>query len=160
MKKLKIVAILLVAIQISSCNGYDDDGYVNSDNKSLSYNLNQVNSSGISGNARFIELENGDIQLKLTLNNLEAEANHPAHIHYNSADESGDVYVALENVSGSTNKSITVFNQDIEGNPLNYNNLSTLDAHINVHLSPEDLQVIAQGNIGNNASSSGGGGGY
>lgn len=158
MKHLKTISVLFALCLISSCSNYDDDGGYENSNKSLSYNLNQVNSSGISGNAKFIELENGNIQLTLNLNNLEARANHPAHIHYNSAAETGDVYVALKNVSGSTSKSVTVFSKDIEGNTIRYNNLSNLDAHINVHESPDNLKVISQGNIGKNTGSSGGGG--
>ena len=160
MTRLKLSVILLISILIYSCS--DDDGGNNDAN--LTYELSQTNNSGVSGNAVFTELQNGDIQLTISLNNIEADANHPAHIHYNSAEQGGGIYVDLNNIKGATQESVTVFNEDIEGNALNFNDISNLDAHINVHQNPDNLDLIAKGDIGNNVSSSSdnndGGGSY
>ena len=160
MTRLKLLVVFLLSIFIYSCSG-DDGG---NEDANLTYELNQANDSGISGNAVFTELQNGDIQLRISLNNIEADADHPAHIHYNSVEQTGGIYVDLNNVKGATQESVTVFNEDIEGNDLNFDEISSLDAYINVHLNPDNLEVIAQGNIGSNIGSSSdnndGGGGY
>ncbi|MDR9400135.1 MAG: CHRD domain-containing protein [Psychroflexus sp.] len=161
MKLSYFTPIVFVLLLFSSCS--DDDN--SSQNTELTYDLVQNNSSNVSGSATFRELENGDVELVLTLNNIENDADHPAHIHYNSISEGGDVFVDLNNVQGNTSQSITTFNEDIEGNLLEFSDISFLDAHINVHQSPNNLDVIAQGNIGSNVDSSsnndnGGSGGY
>jgi hypothetical protein len=161
MKLSYFTPIVFVLLLFSSCS--DDDN--SSQNTELTYDLVQNNSSNVSGSATFRESENGDVELVLTLNNIENDADHPAHIHYNSISEGGDVFVDLNNVQGNTSQSITTFNEDIEGNLLEFSDISFLDAHINVHQSPNNLDVIAQGNIGSNVDSSsnndnGGSGGY
>ena len=168
MSKLNYSLLILLSILTYSCSD-DDYGSNNnsgSNDSTLSYDLTQANGSAVSGIAEFEELDNGDVQLTLSLNNVDAEADHPAHIHYNSVSEGGGIQVDLNNVEGSSGKSVTVFNQDIEGNSLSFFNISNLNSHINVHLNPDNLEVIAQGNIGSNVSSSddddnnNGGGGY
>jgi hypothetical protein len=161
MKLSYFTPIVFVLLLFSSCS--DDDN--SSQKTELTYDLVQNNSSNVSGSATFRESENGDVELVLTLNNIENDADHPAHIHYNSISEGGDVFVDLNNVQGNTSQSITTFNEDIEGNLLEFSDISFLDAHINVHQSPNNLDVIAQGNIGSNVDSSsnndnGGSGGY
>jgi hypothetical protein len=160
MRQLFLTQIVVVLLLLSSCS--DDDN--SSQNTEITYDLVQNNSSNVSGNATFREIENGDVELVITLNNVENDADHPAHIHYNSVNEGGDIYVDLNNVQGNTSQSITRFNEDIEGIPLDFNDITSLDAHINVHQSPDNLDVIAQGEIGINAGSSsndnGGSGGY
>ena len=161
MRFLYLTQIVFVLLLFSSCS--DDDN--SSQNTELTYDLVQNNSSSVSGSATFRELENGNVELVLTLNNIENDAEHPAHIHYNSVSDGGDIMVDLNNVQGNTSQSITTFNEDIEGNTLEFNDISSLDAHINVHESPDNLDVIAQGNIGSNVDSSsnddnGGSGGY
>lgn len=167
MSKLNFTLLILLSIFVYSCSD-DDYGSNNnsgSNDSTLSYDIDQVNGSAVSGKAEFKELEDGDIELTISLDNIVEDADHPAHIHYNSVSDGGDIQVDLNNVDGSSAKSVTVFNKDIEGNSLSFSDISNLDAHINVHLNPNDLEVIAQGNIGSNASSSSnddgyGGGGY
>ncbi len=60
MNLMKYIMALLVitAFTITSCG--DDNGKTTGNN--VSYDLNEISDSGVSGYIKFVELENGDIQ--------------------------------------------------------------------------------------------------
>jgi hypothetical protein len=87
----------------------------------------------------------------INLNGTSAGNSHPAHIHSNSAAETGDIIIDLNNVDGETGKSETIISKMNDGTSITYNELLAIDGYLNVHMSSTDLTtLIAQGDIGGN----------
>jgi Cu/Zn superoxide dismutase len=115
------------------------------------YTLNELNASGVTGTATFEKRVNGKTQITLALTGTVDGGDHPAHIHANSAADTGGIVLDLENVNGATGKSITSANALRDGTAITYDELVNYNGHINVHESPTNLGTrIAQGNIGSN----------
>lgn len=116
------------------------------------YPLNAVDGSGISGNVVFEEGEGGYTKVTINLSGTPDGGAHPAHIHFNSAAEGGDIAISLEPVNGTTGTSVTLVNQLDDGTHINYQTLSAFEGYVNVHLAYGQLEtVVAQGDIGGNA---------
>ncbi|MFP4291701.1 MAG: CHRD domain-containing protein [Cyclobacteriaceae bacterium] len=111
---------------------------------SITYTLDETNDSEVNGYIVFGELDNGDIRADLFIEGTEAGNTHPAHIHANSIVETGDITIPLESVDGATGRSTTTITD------LTYDELLDYDGHVNVHLSENDLTVVAQSDIGSN----------
>lgn len=150
---------MTISFVFVSCSS-SDDGYsapvdpVDSEPTELnskSYNLGTVGDSGISGTARFIEKSDATLSIELTLQNTAEGAAHPAHVHFNTAAEGGDVALSLETVIGGTGGSTTTFNTLDDGTPITYAELLDFNGYINIHLSAsETATLIAQGDVGQN----------
>ncbi|WP_245224702.1 hypothetical protein [Pseudozobellia sp. WGM2] len=115
------------------------------------YELGSVDDPEISGTAKFITFSNDSTVVELDLENTADGNMYPAHIHFNTAAEGGDIAVDLESVDGADGTSsthVTVLN---EGTAITYEELIAYDGYINVHLSLADLgTLVAQGDIGQN----------
>ena len=148
---LKFVIAFFVALSITSC-GIDDDG--NNDGPTgnfKSYALASVDDPNISGTALFIENSNNTTTIELTLEGTPSGGAHPAHIHFNTAAEGGDIAVTLGTVDGNTGFSSVVVSQLDNGTAITFNELIMFDGYINVHLSADNLAtLVAQGDIGEN----------
>jgi len=116
---------------------------------SISYNLNEDDVAGINGTAEFFERVNGTSLLTISLNGTTAGDMHPAHIHDGIVGSGGPVLVGLTPVDGTTGISQTQISEMVGGAALNYNDIASLMAYINVHNSDTDLAtIVASGNIG------------
>lgn len=121
----------------------------------LSYNLQELNSSGVSGTITFEERKSGFTLATIMLNGTPADGNHPAHIHANSLEAGGGIVINLTNVDGNTGKSLTNIEKNNADEVVTYDALIDYDGHVKVHLSPENLAtVVAGGDIGSNGSGS------
>lgn len=119
---------------------------------SRSYPLDAVDGSGISGNVVFEEGEGGFTRVTINLSGTPNGGSHPAHIHFNSAAEGGDIAISLEPVNGTTGTSVTLVNQFDDGSFIDFERLIAFEGYVNVHLANGQLQtVVAQGDIGGNA---------
>lgn len=118
---------------------------------SVSYDLVSANDSGVSGTATFFERLSGTTLVVLDMEGTPEGGNHPAHIHFNSVEEGGGIAISLTNVDGDSGISRTSVFETDNNIPIGYADLLDYDGHINVHLSPDDLTVVANGNIGANA---------
>ncbi|MEK6478001.1 CHRD domain-containing protein [Catalinimonas sp. 4WD22] len=117
------------------------------------YTLNEVNSSGVSGTATFYERNNGYTLVEIMVDGTPALGIHPAHIHFNSAEEGGGIAIDLTNVDGDTGISRTSIVAQNNNKDITYDQLLEFDGYINIHLSPLDLAtIVAQGNIGSNVT--------
>lgn len=117
------------------------------------YTLSEVNGSGVSGTATFFERNNGYTLVEIMVDGTPALGNHPAHIHFNAAEEGGGIAIDLTNVDGDTGISRTSIVAQNNNKDITYAQLLEFDGYINVHLSPLDLAtIISQGNIGSNVS--------
>ncbi len=116
------------------------------------FNLSSVSNPGISGTAEFIENDDNTTTINLMLSGTPNGEMHPAHIHFNTAAEGGDIALTLGTVMGGTGmSSVTVSSLD-DGSPISYSQLVNFDGYINVHASSSDLAtLVAQGDIGENA---------
>jgi hypothetical protein len=147
--------LIIIPFFFSSCS--DDDGYSNpeptepTELNSKIYTLGTVGDFGVSGTAKFIENSDATLSIELDLQNTPASGIHPAHIHFNTAAESGDIALTLEDVNGDTGKSVTTFTSLNDGTAITYQGLLDFDGYINVHLSATELStLVAQGDIGQN----------
>ncbi|WPY98517.1 hypothetical protein [Christiangramia sp. OXR-203] len=118
---------------------------------SVTYELGSVSNSSISGKAKIIENSDATITVELSLENTSEGSEHPAHIHFNTAAEGGDIAITLGSVNGDTGESSVTFNSLDNGTPITYEELIDFDGYINVHFSSSELStLIAQGDIGQN----------
>jgi len=144
--KFGFFAITLISLTLVSCG--DDE---NTTGNSVTYDLEERASSDVNGTAKFVELDNGKVQVELSLSGTTNGNSHPAHIHMNSALMGGDILISLDPVDGATGSSVTIVDQTDSGQAFTYAMVDMLDAYINVHKSATELEVVvAQGDIGGN----------
>jgi len=161
------------ALEDGSAFGYDDvlsyDGYVNTHLKSnlsvlyaqgdigsnelttntITYDLNEVSGSMVSGTAVFTERVSGEALLEIMLNGTQMGDSHPSHIHVGSVDNPGAIAVGLNPVNGATGLSVTHISMTESGDAFGFDDVMSFEGYINVHLSADDLAtLVAQGNIG------------
>ena len=146
---------ILIALPffIMSCSNDDDamdDMGGNFMGETMSFDLSSVSDPSISGTAKFIENEDNSTTIEIQLNGT-SSGMHPAHIHYNSAAEGGDIALSFEPIDGATGMSSTTFSALDDGTMITYEEAVNFDGYINVHLSADNLStLIAQGDIGEN----------
>ncbi|WP_224485010.1 superoxide dismutase family protein [Robertkochia aurantiaca] len=148
------ISTLILAFLFLGCDSDDDGDLVIDDPvevNAIVYDLNEVGESGVNGTATFIELSDGTVTIELDLTGTPDGGQHPAHIHFNTAAEGGDIALTLGTVDGNTGESTINVTEFDDGTPLTYEELILYDGYINVHLSSEELAtIVAQGDIGQN----------
>ncbi len=158
MKKIKLFSLLFIStILFVNCSNDDDamqeilvEGPSATAN-TKSYNLSSVSDPSISGTVTVTEFTDSSIQLDLNLQNTASSGVYPAHVHFNTAAEGGDIAISLEAIDGNTGKSSTNFTALDNGTAISYSEFLNFDGYVNVHLSAEDLgTLVAQGDIGQN----------
>ena len=145
---LSLITLMLIFI-VAGCDLNDADAIAEDEftGVSESYELQELDGSGISGNLTLEERTDGTAQASFQLNGTESGASYPAHIHENTVVEGGEPTIPLESVDGKTGSSeITISDQN--GTPMTYNELLDYDGHVNVHNG--DNEVVAQGDLGGN----------
>lgn len=123
----------------------EDDSYTppNPEQPSRAYRFNALNGAQVAGYVKFTQNDDNTTEALIFVEGTEAGNTHPAHIHANSAAEGGDIAIPLEPVNGATGRSTTTLN-------VSYEEILTYDGYVNVHLSENDLTVVAQTDIGGN----------
>ena len=148
LSKYLLFFAVLFSLVMTSCG--DDDGENVTGNK-VEYELEERSDSDVSGDVEFVELEDGRVQIEISLSGTKSGETHPAHIHMNSAALGGNILVSLDAVDGATGSSVTIVDKDDNGNALTFAMIDGLDAYVNVHKSSSDLgTIVAQGDIGSN----------
>ncbi|PKG43712.1 hypothetical protein CXF67_03535 [Psychroflexus sp. MES1-P1E] len=152
MNRNLLAFLMIIPLFFISCS--DDDGYTDPEPTELNskiYTLGTVGDFGVSGTAKFIENSDATLSIELDLQNTPAGGVHPAHIHFNTAVESGGIALTLEDVNGDTGESATTFTTLNDGTAITYQELIDFNGYINVHLSATELStLVAQGDIGQN----------
>ena len=154
MKKLTSVFLFLSAVFIfTSCDDENTTLIPAPNGNSILYNLGSKDVSGISGTAIFNENEDGSITAVLQISGTPDGGVHPAHIHFNSAIEGGDIALTFNPVNGDNGRSVTTFSTLNDGTSISYNEILNFDGYINVHSGAGDQlsTIVAQGDIGENA---------
>ncbi|MCP9200133.1 CHRD domain-containing protein [Gramella sp. GC03-9] len=153
MKNLFQMLLMAMPFLIMSCSSDDDLPVDEGDDfmgEVTTFDLSSTMNSSVSGTATFTENEDGSTTVELDLDGT-TSGMHPAHIHYNSAAEGGDIAISLDPVDGSSGMSTTTFSALDDGTSITYMEAIEFDGYINVHLSADDLAtLIAQGDIGEN----------
>ncbi len=117
--------------------------------ESREYNLDEVNSSGVSGIVLFEERKSGFSIATIQISGTIAGESLPAHIHENSVAEGGSILFTFNEISGNSGQSITNVEQlDNDGGALTYADILDFDGHVIVHAV--NRSQIAKGNIGSN----------
>ncbi len=146
---LSTALLIFTALFAWSCNDDYEDGPMLTGNE-MTYDLGPVSDHGISGDVTFAEMNNGEISIEISLNGT-TSGMHPAHIHMNTAAETGGIVVSLTPVDGMTGMSTTIVSATDAGSDISYEDLLDFDGYINVHASSSDLAtLLAQGDIGQN----------
>lgn len=151
LKSLLAATLLASALlYLSGCNDDDDPGpQLTGDSKT--FELGPVSNSAISGTVTFAERDDDQVLITIQLTGTQAGNTHPAHIHANTAAETGGIVLDLTDVDGASGKSETVVNALNDGTTLTYEDLLAFDGYVNVHVSASDLgTLVAQGDIGQN----------
>lgn len=143
----------LSAEQISTIVARGDIGNNALTGEETSYELTELNGSGVSGTFKLQQRKNGFTLATIMLTGTPEDGNHPAHIHTNSIVNGGGIVIPLNNVDGNTGLSSTNIEKTNAEEGITYSELLEFNGHVKVHLSPEDLStVVAGGNIGSNAT--------
>lgn len=150
---LKLTAVaFMMALFITGCN--DDDDKITGPTltgQSKTYMLQSVSDPAISGTVKFAERSDNTTVVTIDLDGTTSGNTHPAHIHANSAAETGGIIIDLNSVAGATGMSETMVTKLNSGAAIKYSELLTLNGYVNVHASSTDLAtLIAQGDIGGN----------
>ena len=165
LKPMQLLTIVMGIFFLSSCGSDDNTGPEQmgpemmdpemedpvTETASKTYTLGAVDDPDISGTAKFITFSNDSTVVELKLDNTTDGGMYPAHIHFNTAAEGGDIALDLATVDGSTGESSTPVTVLRDGSAITYEQLLAYDGYINVHLSSDELgTLVAQGDIGQN----------
>ena len=153
MRKLLRTILLAMPFILMSCSSDDDAmqpvGQQFTGDTTI-FDLSAVSDESISGTATFMENEDNSTTVEIQLTGT-SSGMHPAHIHFNTAAEGGEIALTFEPIDGSTGMSTTTFSNLDDGSAISYDEAINFDGYINVHLSAEELEtLIAQGDIGEN----------
>ncbi|MDO1500951.1 hypothetical protein Q2T40_12495 [Winogradskyella maritima] len=147
---IKSVILIFTVALFTSCDS-DDDVNIQPTGESKLFTLNSVANPSISGTARFVENSDNSTTIELQLTGTPDGGQHPAHIHFNTAAEGGDIALTLGTVNGDTGFSTVTTSTLNDGTSITYDQLLQFDGYINVHLSANELEtLVAQGDIGQN----------
>ena len=149
-KKLSI--IVLLATLTFSCI---EDRSVKPESLELTYLLQRTGYEPVDGDVVFSEVEPGVIKVEITLENTDERYDFPAHLHFGTIKEVGQLAKRLNDVDGATGKSVTILDHET----LTTNEVITLglidqiNGSVKIHLTDEGIfknKVLAFGNIGAN----------
>ena len=150
LKSSKLFCLLFVsALLFIGCSKDDPTPQLTGTNKQ--YPLVSKSNPAISGTVTFAKRDDNATLITVQLNGTNAGASHPAHIHANTAAETGAIILDLTSIDGASGKSETVVKALKDGSAVTYEQLIDLNGYVNVHLSSSNLAtLIAQGDIGQN----------
>lgn len=149
---LKVAAVAgVMSIFIGACKDDDKEVVPNLTGQSKTYILSSVSNPAISGTVMFSERSDNATVITIDLDGTTSTNAPVAHIHQNTAAETGPIILDLSAINGSTGISETVVTKLNDGTSISYSQLLMLNGYVNVHLSATDLAtLIAQGDIGEN----------
>jgi Cu/Zn superoxide dismutase len=118
---------------------------------SKTYELMSVDSTNVSGTAKFEKRKNNNTLITISLTGTIPGDIHPAQIHLGNVNTvgGGPIVVNLSSVNGTTGKSYTNVSNLLNGTAITYDNWTEYNGYINILQSVDNpFHIIAQGNIG------------
>lgn len=113
--------------------------------ESLELELEEVDESGVSGEIRFHERENGTVLAVIELSGISGAESPIAHLH--EAESDADLFI-FEPVDSETGISRSQMAELEDGTPFGFDDLDELHAHIKVFPSESDDTVLARADLG------------
>lgn len=145
---------VMVLVGFWSCTSSTDELQV----RESVYLLHRVSTTAIEGRVTFTEVNPTTVQVAITLSGTEEGMPFPAHLHFGTVTETGELAFRLNDVDGATGESITMLeNQRLaDGELLTYDLLQEMNGSVKIHMNvPEGSAfsnfAVATGNIGANS---------
>ena len=122
--------------------------------RSLDYPMRQANYNPVYGNVKVSELAPGKLEISIKVENTSKNLNHPAHLHFGSISEVGELAFKLNPIEGSTGTSVTILDQAklSNGELLTYDTFLNMNGSIKIHMDEVYFKnmVLSYANIGAN----------
>ncbi len=150
-KLLKFLSIVLIGVALVSC-GEDEV-----EQRQSTFFLYRVGSTPINGVVTFTETAPGTVEVDIALQNTNEGLPFPAHLHFGTIGETGELAFRLNDVDGETGRSITILDKERleNGEIFTYDFLETMNGSVKIHLNDSFFRniAVASGNIGTNSNS-------
>ncbi len=148
---MKNLLLILPVLLLLSCDiNQDPENLV----RSVDYPMRQANYNPVYGNVKVSELAPGKLEISIKVDNTSKKINHPAHLHFGSISEVGELAFKLNPIEGSTGTSVTVLDQAqlSNGETLTYDTFLNMNGSIKVHMDELYFKnmVLSYANVGAN----------
>ncbi len=134
MRKLYLLFVVALALSLSSIAFAKESGEMHE----AMAELEMVDESGYHGKAHLKDMGDGMTHVKVHIEGMSEDMSMPAHIHMGTMEEYGPPKYALNNVENGMSET------EVE---VSLEELTSEDHVIAVHMSEEDLTVVAVGDI-------------
>ena len=145
---------VLVMVGFWSCTNGTDELQV----RESVYLLHRVSTTPIEGQVTFTEVDPTTVQVAITLTGTDSGAPYPAHLHFGTVTETGELAFRLNDVDPETGVSITMLENEqlADGEQLTFDLLQEMNGSVKIHMNvPEGSAfsnfAVATGNIGANS---------
>ena len=148
----KLIWVMLI-VGFSSCTSGTDELQV----RETVYLLHRVSTTPIEGRVTFTEVDPTTVQVAIDLTGTQPGRPFPAHLHFGTVTETGELAFRLNDVDATTGESITLLENErlTDGSLLSYDLLQEMNGSVKIHMNVEAGSafsgfVVATGNIGAN----------
>ncbi|MEQ8879209.1 MAG: hypothetical protein RLO17_24890 [Cyclobacteriaceae bacterium] len=122
--------------------------------RSVDYPMRQANYNPVYGNVKVSELAPGKLEISIQVENTSKNLTHPAHLHFGSISEVGELAFRLNPIDGSTGTSVTILDQAklSSGETLTYDSFLSMNGSIKIHMDELYFKnmVLSYANVGSN----------
>lgn len=147
----KIIPFLLIVVLAFACSSNEEPENII---REQTYLLHRATSAAVSGTATVTEIGPGKLKITIRLKGASKAFPYPAHLHFGSIAEVGELAYRLNDVDSNTGISETIIDQvEIDnGQILDYSLLQEMNGSIKVHMNDTFFKhmVLAFGNVGKN----------
>ncbi len=144
----------MVLVGFWSCTSSTDELQV----RESVYLLHRVSTTPVEGQVTFTEIDPTTIQIEIVLSGTEEGMPFPAHLHFGTVTEAGELAFRLTDVDATTGESITVLeNQKLSNDELlTFDLLQEMNGSVKIHMNVAEGSAfsnfaVATGNIGANS---------
>lgn len=146
MKRNALILLLIAAFTFTACSK-DDSSDENLE--TTTYQLNAVNSSGVTGTVTVSETKDGFSKIDIKLDGSTTDV-HPAYVFHGNVSQDTDIAITLN--ACTCDVSSTVVTELDSGAKISYNGFKAFNGNVRILQSKTDDTVVASGNIGVNAN--------
>lgn len=154
MKAFGKLTWVLILVGFWSCTSSTDELQV----RESVYLLHRVSTTAIQGQVTFTEVTPTTVQVAISLTGTEPGMPFPAHLHFGTVTEAGELAFRLNDVDATTGESITMLDNEklADGELLTFDLLQEMNGSVKIHMNvPEGSAfsnfAVATGNIGTNS---------